>query len=633
MSFKLHFIIVLQIFMDSLVSSISTTSLNQPQYPNIPYEQLNCRPTGLIQDTSCHYETIDELNKKLRLELSSAVRLPIFRYHKVDLYRQCPFWSENGLCGNQACAVNELDQNDIPAYWRTSDLSDLKTTDAKLIPIDLKNKCVVKEQDYCVLDDINDSQSTAVYVDLLANPERFTGYSGASAQRVWRAIYEENCFDSPPRHSLTPLGLPPPSAYAGLKTKPPQAQENQNVREETCLEKRVYHKLLSGLHTSISMHICDEYLDPKTGNWTPNLQCYLNRVGRYPERLKNLYFAHTLMLRALSRAASYLSSHRVELCTGDPKADDLTRKTLNRLIAIAHAHPVTFDETSMFKGSSSNHKSLKEEFKQHFRNVSRIMDCVGCDKCRLWGKLQITGLGTALKLLFEYEESDTIHSDFHLTRAELIAFINTLNRLSESLEAVEKFRKLWEQRSNEGTLPVQLTDEKLDASASGKAAQAISLSPGFSSRSHTLREDAKHARVVKSSDNHRSETHHKIVKPSEKSVNSSAPVSAQPITTAIQSTPTALVYSQTSNNRSNSAIKNRVKQQAVLDLSSFTRSTARFFKLVTQGCKHSVVVCAHWFDGLFGHFKTLVSVSRLNHQDQTSLDGHIKQKRKREKEL
>jgi phosphoribosylaminoimidazole-succinocarboxamide synthase len=47
---------------------------------------------------------------------------------------------------------------------------------------------------------------------------------------------------------------------------------------------------------------------------------------------------------------------------------------------------------------------LKEEFKTHFRNVTRIMDCVGCDKCRLWGKIQTTGLATALKILFELDE-------------------------------------------------------------------------------------------------------------------------------------------------------------------------------------------------------------------------------------
>ena len=47
---------------------------------------------------------------------------------------------------------------------------------------------------------------------------------------------------------------------------------------------------------------------------------------------------------------------------------------------------------------------LKEQFKSHFRNVSRIMDCVGCDKCRLWGKLQVSGIGTALKILFALDD-------------------------------------------------------------------------------------------------------------------------------------------------------------------------------------------------------------------------------------
>jgi hypothetical protein len=33
------------------------------------------------------------------------------------------------------------------------------------------------------------------------------------------------------------------------------------------------------------------------------------------------------------------------------------------------------------------------------------MDCIGCDKCRLWGKVQTTGLATALKVLFELDEN------------------------------------------------------------------------------------------------------------------------------------------------------------------------------------------------------------------------------------
>lgn len=31
------------------------------------------------------------------------------------------------------------------------------------------------------------------YVNLQLNPERYTGYSGPSARRIWDAVYSENC--------------------------------------------------------------------------------------------------------------------------------------------------------------------------------------------------------------------------------------------------------------------------------------------------------------------------------------------------------------------------------------------------------------------------------------------------------
>lgn len=43
------------------------------------------------------------------------------------------------------------------------------------------------------------------------------------------------------------------------------------------------------------------------------------------------------------------------------------------------------------------------------------MDCVGCDKCRLWGKVQVNGMGTALKVLF----SDLPYSHTHYKAHEL----------------------------------------------------------------------------------------------------------------------------------------------------------------------------------------------------------------------
>jgi len=101
-----------------------------------------------------------------------------------------------------------------------------------------------------------------------------------------------------------------------------------------------------------------------------------------------------------------------------------------------------FDESVMFK--SPDAAGLKEDFRNRFRNVSRVMDCVGCDKCRLWGKVQTNGYGTALKVLFEFDEKDP-KNDPPLRRTELVALLNTLDRVSHSLMAISEFRRTIEE--------------------------------------------------------------------------------------------------------------------------------------------------------------------------------------------
>jgi len=90
----------------------------------------------------------------------------------------------------------------------------------------------------------------------------------------------------------------------------------------------------------------------------------------------------------------------------------------------------------MFLGGQQAQK-LKEEFRLHFRNVSTIMDCVGCDKCRLWGKLQIQGLGTALKILFSNKAQTNGYNELlnnvnkhklQLQRSEIVALFNAFGR-------------------------------------------------------------------------------------------------------------------------------------------------------------------------------------------------------------
>lgn len=40
----------------------------------------------------------------------------------------------------------------------------------------------------------DDAPEQLIFVDLFKNPERFTGYRGGSANRIWHMIYNENCF-------------------------------------------------------------------------------------------------------------------------------------------------------------------------------------------------------------------------------------------------------------------------------------------------------------------------------------------------------------------------------------------------------------------------------------------------------
>lgn len=403
--------------------------------------------------------------------------MPFFKYYKVDLYRECPFWQENGFCMNRACGIEDMDESDIPEKWRAKALSEVKTTEDMQGGV---SGCYFRDDDFCFIED--DATPEGQYIDLSINPERFTGYAGDSSHNVWKAIYEENCF------GLSEAGLQQAQTPGQSKFNPAPGfsalseglgTEMVSAGGDTCEEKKIYYRIISGLHASISIHICADYLDQTTGEWAPNLQCFVNRVATHPERLSNVYFNAVLMLRAVARVAPYLRAYDIDLsrpgvpCSPAQKASDKkTHKLFDEVLRIAEGADVAhgFDEGDFFTGPDA--PVLKEQFKTHFRNVSRIMDCVGCDKCRLWGKLQVTGIGTALKILFALDDKDLdpkVNPDL-LQRSEVVALFNTLHRISESLAAVDDFRKEYAatQREKEPRLVINTKKRKeIEAPQSG----------------------------------------------------------------------------------------------------------------------------------------------------------------------
>ena len=425
-------------------------------------------PTAIVSDACASYSTLDTLNDAISPYLESITQsTDFFAYYRLNLFdQQCPVkaWDdETGTCGNIACKVDTLeDEKDIPVIWRAEELSKLEGPKAahpgrqlqkergEQRPLqgdlgeDVGESCVVEyddeydDRDYCVPED----ESATVkgdYVSLVDNPERFTGYAGGD---VWDAIYKENCFSKEPQLSASVGRADSSHPFQAANDLRTVIQQNSPCNEleldDECLEKRVFHRIVSGMHASVSTHICFDYLNQTTGTWGPNLQCYQDRLATHPERVSNLYFDYAILLRAVTKLRTYLKNYT--FCSGDPSQNRDTRNKILKLANTAAAYPQIFDESTMFQDPDVS-GDLKEDFRNRFRNVSRLMDCVGCDKCRLWGKLQTVGYGTALKVLFEYDELKNGENP-PLRRTELVALVNTLDRVSSSLTALNKMRDL-----------------------------------------------------------------------------------------------------------------------------------------------------------------------------------------------
>jgi hypothetical protein len=136
------------------------------------------------------------------------------------------------------------------------------------------DQCEYKDQDFCLVE--KEADADGVYVDLQQNPERFTGYAGQSAARVWKSIYEENCFDivhkmtegcetcnnvmdtgskSAAPKAASGVSQPMQNPFAPVPNDRKEldrllndlAEDPDSEEDEVCLEKRVYYRVISGV--------------------------------------------------------------------------------------------------------------------------------------------------------------------------------------------------------------------------------------------------------------------------------------------------------------------------------------------------------------------------------------------------
>ena len=213
------------------------------------------------------------------------------------------------------------------------------------------------------------------------------------------AIYKENCFTQP--------------------------------FEELCLEERIFYRLISGFHSSTNAHIAENFI--QNGRKIPNQQFFKWRLGMFPERIENVYFSFSFLYRAVCKAKPILLSSKYE--TGDPEVDTLTIKLLESLFqgpldCSQFTEPTT---ARLFDDEETRH--LVPQLRTKFQNISRLIDCVSCESCKVHSKLQIHGIGTALKIVL-FEKPIT---QLMLDRGEKVALIQTLFKLAESIQIPHHF--------------------------------------------------------------------------------------------------------------------------------------------------------------------------------------------------
>jgi len=377
----------------------------------------------------CDDNAVRRANKEiLNPILAELVNTTYFRLFRVQLDGECPTQKNDPvlerqaepLCGSAPESTSPFFSTPGSRPKKAKALCDVDSTtvDWTLSPREDKTLSIAHDEcddeslpnfwlDLC--SKLPFSDASEEYVNLQLNPETFTGYNGSS---VWETIYQNNCF--------------------------------QNDELETCYEEQFLYRLLSGLHSSINLHISNSYYPPKKGvrdTWESNIERFKSQFVGHVDRFRNLQYAFVVLLRAAHKAKPVLE--RLNYQNLDP-AEKQRTTALVKMFLDAHLMSScrdvfgAFDETLLFENKGmegvSTMSNLKRKFKGVFHNISSTFNCVKCQKCRLHGKMQLLGIGTAIKILLVPE--DMIRD--RITREEVVALFNTIEKFSESMKIYEE---------------------------------------------------------------------------------------------------------------------------------------------------------------------------------------------------
>ena len=249
--------------------------------------------------------------------------------------------------------------------------------------------------------------NSSMYVNLVKNPERFSGYNGSA---IWYEFYKGN--------------------LAQMKFPKNGAHEN------------FLNKIFSGLQSSINMHISHSYLkeleiddmfiDFDESSFYKNYTIFYERIGKYEPRVKNLFYLYTFLIHTFDELGFYLPKYTYD--TVDNQSNIFIQNKMKNLDQIFDLIPNTRTiESDLFLSISK--PDLRDILKPQFTNMTHLLDWIGWNICKLNAKVQITGLATMLKVLLPEKEPILI------TENEMVGLVNLFYRVSNSIKWYQENRQ------------------------------------------------------------------------------------------------------------------------------------------------------------------------------------------------
>ena len=340
-------------------------------------------------------------NHKLCNSLQKLKQTLFFKIFKINLDPECSVFHQEMICRDTACQICECSNNEVPRVWKQPsgiDENIVTTID------DPFNKWVEKfnvdTKQWLLKEDIDPKDGT--YINLLKNPEGYTGYRGA---HIWNAIFKENCYSD---------------SYSSL-----------------CVEDKIFSNIFMGWLVNTNFQIGCNFRNRNTNNKYINISYVTNKFLYHKDKIDYLFFLYSLMLKAVNKAIPYLIEY--DYSSGNKTEDQMTLKIIKEIFRYELQNidliEDSFKDTIEYFENNFISSNKIPTLIIRFRNISSIIDCVTCSKCRMHAKLEVFGIATMLKIMFA---SSTEELRKAMSRNELVSFINLFAKLSKSVNNVHE---------------------------------------------------------------------------------------------------------------------------------------------------------------------------------------------------